>query len=274
MPELSIPTPSLDASSLHRSITTLFATAGGRFAVAGKNLDTGEQVLISADEIFPAASVIKVFVMGAVFGARDEGLLALNEKLELKPEEVVGGSGILVEMEPGLQLSLIVLTRLMIVTSDNTATNMLINRIGLPYFEEFLQRNAFKDIRLQRLLFDLDARKQGRDNLITARESALAVEMLHKSSMEPLSAASCRECIEIMRRQQYRDKIPRMLPRNAKIANKTGGLRDASHDLALVEAPDGPTYTISILTADFASEFEADLAISRTSRAIWDYFTT
>lgn len=245
----------------------------GRFSLAAVNLDSGEQVMFAPDEVFAAASVIKVPVLAALFAARDEGRLRLEDEATLERADIVGGSGVLQEMHPGLVVTLQDLANLMIVVSDNTATNMLIDRIGLPYIEDFLAASGLSQTRLQRRLFDLEARAKGRDNLITAREIAHVYAMLHRGEFPPLRAESCRACLDILRRQQHTEKLPLLLPKTAKVASKPGGLDDVSHDSGLVIPEGGPPYAIAMLTADFAVRAQADQAIAKTSKLIYDYFT-
>jgi beta-lactamase class A len=249
------------------------SAAGGRYSLAARNLESGEEVLVAPGEVFPAASVIKVPLLTGLFAARDEGRLDLGDEAVMQASDVVGGSGVLQEMHVGLRVTLRDLAHLMIVVSDNTATNMLIDRIGLEYIEAFLARHSLTETKLQRRLFDLEARKKGRDNLITAQEIVRVYEMLHRADFAPLVPESCRECLDILERQQHSEKLPRDLPKTARIASKPGGLDDVSHDSGLIVPREGPPYVIAVFTADFAIRARADEAIARTSKLVYDYFT-
>ncbi len=246
--------------------------AGGRWAVAAVSCDSGERVELDADELFPAASVIKVPLLAALYAARDTGLVSLDEVRELRAEDVVGGSGVLLELHPGLPLTLEDLARLMIVVSDNTATNMLIDRLGVPFIEGFLESNGFRRIRLQRRLFDMEARAQGRDNLIAAGDVAELLCRLHAGDLPPLSPASCEECLSIMRRQQHREKLPALLPSGAVVASKPGGLEDVTHDCGLVITESGKAYAAAILCAGFRDRRTAEHAVALISLRLYEYF--
>lgn len=256
------------------SIRRRINSVGGRFAVAACNLGTGEQILIHPDEVFPSASVIKIPVLAALMAARDEGLLQLTNRATVRQSDIVGGSGVLLEMHTGLEVTLEDLANLMIVVSDNTATNMLIDRVGVDYIEAFLQSHHFERTKLQRRLFDMEARARGRDNLLTARDVSRLLEMIYRHKIPPLTPESCEHCMEIMGRQQCRDKIPLLLPKSAKVANKTGGLDDVSHDAAIVQPEGGSPYTLVVLSQGWPSVRKADLTIAAISRRVFDYFTT
>jgi len=246
--------------------------AGGRWAVAAIDCGSGEEVALNAGEQFPAASVIKVPVLAALFAARDTGLVSLDETRELRPEDVVGGSGVLLELHPGIALTLEDLARLMIVVSDNTATNMVIDRLGVQFIEEFLRSNGFRQMTLQRRLFDLEARAQGKDNLIAAGEVAQLLRRLHLGDLPPLTPASCEECLAIMRRQQHREKLPALLPKAAVVASKPGGLEDVTHDCGLVVTESGSAYAAAILCADFRDRRPAEHAVALISLRLYEYF--
>jgi beta-lactamase class A len=246
--------------------------AGGRWAVSAIGCESGEEISLHPDDLFPAASVIKVPLLAALYAARDTGLVSLDEVRELRQEDVVGGSGVLLELHPGLPLTLEDLARLMIVVSDNTATNMLIDRLGVPFIEEFLLSNGFCRMKLQRRLFDLNARAQGRDNLITAGEVAELLRRMHLGDLPPLSPASCEECLSIMRRQQHREKLPALLPPGAVVASKPGGLEDVTHDCGLVITESGKAYSVAILCADFRDRRAAEHAVALISLRLYEYF--
>lgn len=246
-------------------------TAGGRFSLAAVQHETGEEILMNPDDLFASASVIKIPVLAALWAATEERRLDLDARTILRKEDLVGGSGVLCELHPGIELTLRDLAHLMIVVSDNTATNMLIERIGLPFIEDFLAANGFHQIKLQRKLYDLEARKQGRDNLINAREIRDMLHRLSIGNLPPLSEAGCNECLEIMKRQQHRDKIPALLPKEAEVASKPGSLDDVTHDAAVVRTGQGASYSLVVLWGDFDNRRRADNAIARISRRIYDY---
>lgn len=260
--------------SVLQQVQDTLDACGGRWSIAATNLSTGEEVAVRADETYSAASVIKTFLLGALLGARDERRLELSDKARLTPEDVVGGSGILCELEPGHEFTLLELATLMIVLSDNTATNMVIEAVSLPYIESFLESSGFSHTKLQRKLFDMEARAAGRDNLITARESALIFQKIKAHTLTPLSPDSCELALNILRRQQHKNKLPHLLPKDAIVANKPGWLDDASHDAGLVECPSGCVFSLAILTADWNDSVQVESAIAHASRAIYDYFAS
>lgn len=247
--------------------------SGGSISVAARNLKSGEEVLLAPHSSFPAASVIKVSILAALYAARDEGWLDLNEPLDVPKESIVGGSGVLKGMHAGLQVTLQDLAHLMIVVSDNTATNLIIDRIGFPHIESFLLANAFSQTKVQRKLYDMVARERGIDNLISAWDAIRVFESLYRAALPPLSKESCRECLGILRRQQHDDRIPALLPAGVKIANKPGELDDVQHDAALIQPSGGPDYVLAVMSAGCDGKIKARQAIANISKRVYDYFT-
>lgn len=115
---------------LHDRLSRIIAEAGGTWGVVVEDLDSGSRFEHHPQEPFIAESVIKVPIMAAVFAAAERGGCSLDEVLPLRREDLVGGSGLLFALSPGLRLSIRDLVTLMIIQSDNTATNVLIDRIG------------------------------------------------------------------------------------------------------------------------------------------------
>ena len=104
----------------------------GRFGLAARNLTTGEEFLLDHDQVFPTASSIKTAILYEVFRQAEEGTFGLDDRVELKSSDIVRGSGVLRDIAPGLQPTVHDLAMLMIIVSDNTATNMLIDLVGGP----------------------------------------------------------------------------------------------------------------------------------------------
>ncbi len=199
-------------SDLDRNISIVQRRFRGSLGLAATNLHTGEQVLLSAEQVFPTASVIKVSVLAELFAQADEGRLTLDERLEMRTSDIVGGSGVLRDLLPGLQPTLTDLAMLMVIVSDNTATNMLIDRVGgCDVVNQRVQGEyGFRSIVLHNRV---DFEKIGSDvrRFAEATPADLMRFMERLAREELVSPSASREMLRILGRQQYLDQVPRYL---------------------------------------------------------------
>lgn len=187
----------------------------GQLGIAARNLSTGEELLVNGNELLPTASAIKIGILVEVYSQEREGKLTLDERLEMKSADIVGGSGVLKELVPGLKPTVYDLAMLMIIKSDNTATNMMIDRVGgvdvvnqrmnSTYgIESFALHN--------RVDFDLigdDVRKFAE---CTPHDMMRLMDAIVRG--DAVSPDASRAMLDIMTRQQYLDQVPRYLTRN------------------------------------------------------------
>lgn len=261
-----------------------FPGTGGVYA---RRLDTGEEVAVNADEVTATASTIKVPILIELFRQVEAGEVSLDHRLALTEEIRTEGSGILRELSAGVELSVLDHATLMIVVSDNTSTNLLIDLLGRERINETLAAMGFARTRL---LERLDFPRIGQDarnlSVTTPAELARIMEALAAGAI--LSDTSRETILGIMRRQHYTGLIPRYLPyyphpeelghpdNGLRIANKTGGWMGMRADMALVEWP-GTRYVIGVVSEGdpdtrFWPENEGDRLIGRISRLIFDHF--
>jgi beta-lactamase class A len=264
-----------------------FAEFPGSGGVAARNLGTGEEIRVNADETTATASTIKVPILIELFRQFENGDIDLDSRIAVSGEARTVGSGILRELSSGLELSIRDFATLMIVVSDNIATNALIDLLGKDRINQTLADLGFARTKL---LERLDFPKVGRDarNLAVTTPSDLAGMMAALAEGTILSATSREAILEILGRQHYLDLVPRYLPyyphpeelghpdNGLRIANKTGGWTGMRADMALVEWP-GTRYAIGIVSeGDTDTRFWAENAgarlIGRVSRLVFDYF--
>ncbi len=199
----------------------------GLMGVAAIDLRTGEKIAIDADTRFPTASTIKTAVMIEAWQQAVDGRLPMDTKIALRDSDKVGGSGILRGMGEGLPLTVADLVHLMIVLSDNTATNMLIERLGTARVNARLESYGLTNIKLFRPTF-----RDGRPDVLPELEREFGLGMSTPREMAKLLAliaegkAVNRQASEAMLatlgRQQDRAMIPRHLPADVQVGNKTG----------------------------------------------------
>ena len=258
-----LPAQAAEELSLSRHLFDLAAHHAGSVSYFAQNLRSGQSAGFGADVPVKTASVIKLAILLHVASQIHSGQATLEDRLTLSAADQVGGSGVLVLLHPHLTLTVADALTLMTVLSDNTATNMLLERFPIVEVNGTLAAMGFSQTRLlKKVLLDVDpARDQvsaaeadtwgiGRS---TAREAAMLMERLATcrfatDSSQPTAADGplCARLLEMLRHQQDRNSLPRyLIPANhpeaaSAIANKTGSLDDVRNDVALVATPAGP----------------------------------
>lgn len=267
----------------------------GRMGVAAIDVRTGETIAVDADSRFPTASTIKTAVMIEAWQQAAEGRLPMDTAVTLREADKVGGAGVLRGLHDGLVLSVADLIHLMIVLSDNTATNLLVERVGTARVNERLESYGLRDTKLFRPTF-----RDGRPDVLPDLEREFGLGMTTPREMARLMAViaegkavnrvASEAMLATLRRQQDRGFIPRLIPTDDRIqiGNKTGtdeekhalkdGLkRHVRADAAIVTGPDF-TYVIAIYARQvedtrWGVDNEALTTGARISRMIYDYFS-
>jgi beta-lactamase class A len=280
---------------MQRQIERAAGEFEGLLGVAAKNLLTGEEIAVNGDTRFPAASTIKTAVMIEAYHQAAEGTLPLNTRVRLRASDKVGGSGVLNGLADGLELTVRDLIHLMIVVSDNTATNMLVSRLGVKPIDDRLTRYGLEHTRIFRPTFrdghaDLlpELEREFGLGMTTPREMARLMALIAEGKAVGADASAA--MLATLRRQQDRAMIPRLLPadRALEIGNKTGtdsekladaaGTRGAIRADAAIVTGKGLKYVIAIYTrqgadGSYGVDNAAALAGARISRMVFDYFT-
>ncbi len=247
-------------------IKAVIKKSKGQVGVAARDLVTGQAIFISAEESFVAASIIKLPVMIEVYRQVREGKLRLDQPVELKAEDKVGGAGILMELHDGIQLTLEDLLNLMIVISDNTATNILIDLVGAENVNRTVAALGARGTVLRRKLMIVELIEKGIQNDVTPQDILMLLEKMVAGQMVDAGASAA--MLEIMKRQQYNEKIPRRLPEGLVIAHKTGDLSRVSHDVGVIYAPGGPM-ALCVMTSGIGDVDFANVTIAEIARLIY-----
>lgn len=272
------------SAELGRKLGAIAAKHHGKVAVYGKNLATGDTVSINPQTPVATASVIKLPLMLQAFEQVKAGKIKLSDPVELTKENQVPGSGVLSMMDPGLKLTLKDAITLMMTLSDNTATNMIIDVVGLKPTNEMLARMGLTNTYFYKKVYKSPEGPQPPDQKqfglgkTTAEEMAKVMESIYRCDLGDREL--CKQMMNIMRQQQYRDMLPRYLEVEdtsedlSAIADKIGSLDDVRNDVAIVYTKKGPI-VISIFTYDNAdkswtAENKAEMTIGKMARAIVD----
>lgn len=254
---------------LHQKIMALLATYTGRWGIVIMDKSKGETLEINPDMVFPAASMIKVPIMYEIMKQVAAGKLDLNTSLVVTSQSRVGGAGILQELRPDITMTVRELVTLMIVLSDNTATNMLIQLIGMEAVNTTMIDLGLQSTVLRRQMMDFDAARAGKENQTCASDVALLFGIIEDHLHLPFEYGTL--MLDILKRQQVRDKLPFHLPEEIILANKTGTLAGVEHDGGILFLPSG-SYIIAILTADLEVNYQGLQLVASIGKVIYDHF--
>ncbi|HUM79646.1 MAG TPA: class A beta-lactamase-related serine hydrolase [Candidatus Saccharicenans sp.] len=241
----------------------------GLLGLAIKDLSTGRTIFVNENEIFPQASSIKIAVLLEVFKQAEEGQLKLDEFINLTPEAKVGGGLILAYLGyPSLKMSIRDLAVLMVVLSDNTATNLLIDRVGMKSINNRLKSLGLNETRLQRKMMDVKAAEEGRENISTPLEMMTLLEKIYKGQI--LSSASRQEFFNILALPKD-SPLQQAVAEDVVVADKPGELEAVRCDSGLVFLKKHP-YIICVMTTYLKSEAEGNATIKKIGQAAFSYF--
>lgn len=235
----------------------------GQAGIIIKDLDTGWRILINQNRLFPSASLVKIPIMAACFYAVEEDKVRLAETLKLKAADKSLGSGILKNVPVGREFTIKRLIELMISESDNTATNMLIKQLGFDYLNDCFKKLKLKDTNISRLMMDFKRRKEGIENFTTASDLADLLEKIYNERL--IKKAYSQMCLEFLRKQNIRDRIPAKLPLSCVVAHKTGLESSICHDAGIIFSPKRDLLIVVLTkhgnkTARLAKSFIAKIA--------------
>lgn len=228
-----------------------------------------DRVLLRARQPVPAASTIKVPILAAALREVAAGRIALDQRITV-PAQRVGGSGVL-QAIPGVQeLTVADLLTLMIIVSDNAATNIVIDLLGMDAVNSFCEELGLTATVLRRVMMDLDARSRGRENTTSALDQANLLAALGWGDVldDELRAYALRS----LRQQQFNEGLPALLPDEAVIAHKTGELAGVRHDVGILTGPRGQQAVVAVLVCGPATPNAAREAlhlIAAIGEATW-----
>lgn len=254
---------------LRRKIENFLESHTGRYGMVIINQSTQDRLEINPHMTFPAASMIKVPIMYEIMGQAAAGTIKLEDSLIVTKDACVGGAGILCELRPGITMTIKELVTLMIILSDNTATNMLIDLIGMDAINDRMASLGLHSTILRREMMDFDAARAGKENNTSAADLALLFGAIAGSQDVPREYGL--QMLDILKKQQVRDKLPFYLPEDIVLAHKTGTLPGAEHDGGILYLPGG-TYIICILTADLEANYQGLQLVACIGKIIYDHF--
>lgn len=241
----------------------------GVMALAVKDLASGEEFFIHGDEIMPQASSIKIAVLANLYLQAQQGRLKLTETYVVKKEDLVSGSDILLGLTPGeTRLTLRDLATMMVAVSDNSATNVLIERMGFDNVNAMLESLGLHSTRLRRKMMDLKAAGEGRENVSTPREMMTLLETIYRGKL--LNKEMTEDFLKVLSTHKESSML-QGLPDDAVAANKPGELEAVRNDSGIVLIKGRP-YILCVMTAYLKDEREGSAAIRRIATLTYSYF--
>ena len=281
----------------------------GQVGIAIKHIESGTELMINGDQTYPMASTYKVPILVELFYQRAAGKLSLSDRIEVNPPDVHPGGTIALLLDgPGLQMSIHNLINLMMRVSDNSAADILINKVGATNVTARMRSLGLDKIRVDRTTLEMILDQEGLDyatygrlplsqlrerldavdtqtaarandrfnatekDVATPRQMTLLLEKIYRG--EIVDQASSDEIIEFMSHSMTGDgRISGLLPQGTRVVHKTGSISGSTNDTGIVFLPGGGHMIITVFTKDAkAISAEREHAIAEISRFAYDYF--
>ena len=294
------PTDDVEARFSSRVMTTL-AGLDGTVGLAVHDLASATTLIVNEREVFPAASTFKVPLLYALLRLADAGQVDLADRVTVGAHQRVPGSGVLQDLDPGLAPTVRDLAVLMTVVSDNLATDLLLDLVGVGRLRADLDRlelaqtsvpfgcrgifchatdldpddpattyEALRDA-LRATAFDPDSIAYAADERnVTSTPADMVALLVAIERGDGLSPTSRDMAIDILKRQKYNTIIPLHLPEGTEIAHKTGSTRSVRNDVGIVYAPWG-AYSIALMSKGLTDEVEGTQRLADLSKLVWEH---
>ncbi len=254
---------------LQATIDEVDRNLDGVLGLAILDLNTGQSYFLRPDEIFSQASSIKVAVLAELYHQAQQGKLKLTDIYTVNASDMVADSSIMLGLTPGVtRITNRDLATMMVAVSDNSATNVLIDRVGMDNVNALMDTLGLPHTRLRRKMMDVKAAAEGRENISTPREMMTLLEQLYRGKV--LNKEMTDDFFKVLStpKQSF---IPRELPDDLRIANKPGELEAVRNDSGIVFAQNRP-YVICAMTTYLRNERAGEDAIANISAAAYHMF--
>ena len=262
-------------NKLQEKITEVDRSLDGVMGVAVHDLSDGHTFLLHGDDVFPQASSIKIAVLAELYdqeqrGRRGQtGVARLTDLYTMSSADLVPDSSIMGGLTPGVsRLTNRDLAMMMVAVSDNSATNVLIDRIGMANVERMLTSVGLRNTHLERKMMDIAAARQGRENVSTPREMMTLLDAVYGNKLFDKELTA--DFFKVLSTPKD-SSIPKLLPGDVIIANKPGELEAVRNDSGIVFLPNRP-FILCVMTTYLRDERSGQRAISDIALAAYQYF--
>lgn len=262
-------------TKLESTINDIDRNLDGALGVAIEDLTTGQRFLLHGDSIFPQASSIKIAVLAELYhqaqlsAQGESGKAKLTDLYTVRVTDLVQDSDIMGGLSPGVtQLTNRDLATMMVAVSDNSATNVLIDRVGMENVNALLDSLALHNTKLRRKMMDVKAATEGRENISTPQEMLTLLEKIYQGKL--FNKEMTADFFKMLSTHKN-SFIPRDLPDGLQIANKPGELEAVRNDSGIVFLQNRP-YIICVMTTYLVRERDGEETIAKISAAAYRYF--
>lgn len=291
--------------SLQEKLEHVLSESSATFGVVVKHLGTGEEARVRPELYFQMASTFKVPILATLFRDIDEGTCSLEQRFRLTEDDLVPGSGVLKEFLPGADVALRDLATLMIIVSDNLATDKILELIGAERVDAYMKELGLQNISIKQSCWELlsvgagmGSEKKGAEgfhkvteafktsgfdsdsvifqptpenNVTTPADMNQLLEWIGTGQLS--SQAASDGILDIMKRQQLRNRIPYLLPDQTVVASKSGTVGHVVNDVGIVYLPEKKgAFTITALSFGHASTKEGERMIARLAQTAYEHF--
>jgi beta-lactamase class A len=270
---------------LEKNIFTILSEFEGTVGLYFEDLSTGKKICINPETRFSAASTIKIPLVALLLIQAKQGIINLNDQVEMDEVNRIGGSGVIKELDNNYKPTVMDLAKLTIILSDNAATNQLIDLVGgADKVNKFCNDIGMLNTKLQRKMMDLKSLELGRDNFTTPNDMGKLLTLLANGEMYSKEVSNM--LVDIMKAQQLNQKLPYLIPAlepddpavystvveegTVIVAHKTGELWKAQHDVGIFILPNNRRYVLAIYTSDLYSDNDGVKIIANLSKVVYD----
>lgn len=257
------------ASKFRTTVDEIVRVTNGVVGVSIIDLKSGERFGINDSLVFPQGSAIKIPVLIELYRQADAGIIKLDERVAVRVADQVAGSGVAQYFTEGQSLlSLHDLAVLMIVLSDNAATNVLIGKVGMPAVNATMASMKLPSIKLQRLMIRARESAVGSENIATPAQAAELMRRIHTCEL-PMTKAHCDELRRILEISKS-GAFPASVPRGVRVAWKPGTVEGVETSWGLFALPGNP-YVVTAMV-NYSDEAAGQAALRQIADAAYEYF--
>ena len=254
---------------LEATIHEVDAHLDGVMGVAIEDLTSGDHLYLRENEVFAQASSIKITVLAQLYLQAQQGKLKLTDLYTVQTSDLVPDSDIMGGLTPGVtRMTLRDLATMMVAVSDNSATNVLIDRVGMDNVNAMLDSLRLSHTRLRRKMMDLKAAKEGRENISTSHEMMMLLDAIYRGKV--LNQENTDDFFKVLSTGKS-SWIPRDLPADVRVADKPGSLEAVRNDSGIVFV-EGRPFVICVMTSFLRDERDGEDAIAKISLSAWRMF--
>ena len=253
-------------TELKKEIEKIISQVDGKVCINFYDLNKNDGFSINGDEKVLSASMIKLLILAELMKKISEDKFSLSDTIMMANFMKTEGDGVLKELNTGHHFTLKELATLMIIVSDNQATNILIDFLGMENINLLGKELGLRETFLERRMMDAEARKNGYDNYTSADNISLLLKLIYQEELVNKEASQL--MLEILLKQQQGERLQRYLPTDIKIAHKCGDLDNLENDGGIIWLEE-KVYILVVLTSRM-SNLQCKQTIGKISKFVYD----